>query len=163
MSCTSLTSQLWQLHQPVLLWQLRAGKKVISMQFVLYPSSQQHLGYNERAMSSPCLYPLSLPTATCPVRIYSSPGDAAPCCVSSCSWKRAAHIGCDTGRTQACCCAVQSQKTSVICLHCSCTLHSAGATSRWHSCKGQLWHPQIHHTEFLQNAAMHSLLCDPQK
>lgn len=114
-------------------------------------------------MSSPCLYPLSFPTATCPARIYSSPGDAEPCCISSCSWKRTAHIGCDTGRTQACCCAVRSQKASVTSLHCSCTLHSAGPTSRWQSCKGQLWHPRIHHTKFHQNEAMHTLLCDPQK
>lgn len=67
-------------------------------------------------MSSPCLYSLSSPAATCPARIYSSPGAAESCCISSCSWKRTANTGCDTGRRQACCCALGSQKASVICL-----------------------------------------------
>lgn len=114
-------------------------------------------------MSSPYLHPLSSPTATYPVRIYSSPDDAESCCISSCSWKRAASIGCDTGRAQVCCCAVQSQKASVICLHFSCTLHSAGPASRWQSCKGQLWHPHTHPTKFHQNVALHTLLWDPLK
>lgn len=114
-------------------------------------------------MSSPYLYPLSSPTATCSARIYSSPGDAESCCISSCCWKRTAHLACDMGRMQPRCCAVGSQKASVICLLCSGTLHSAAPASGWQSHKGQLRHPHRHHTKFHQNAGMHTLLWDPQK
>lgn len=120
MSCTSLKSQLWQLYQSALPLQLRAGKNsnLHCCNLFWYLSSQPHLGYNERVMSSPYLYSLSSPTANCPARIYSSPGDAESLAIPPAA---AEKEGCDTGRTQPMllCCVVAEG----ICLHFSWTLH----------------------------------------
>jgi len=84
MSCTSLDSQLTvvPVSTPVAAqsWKKQSSPR---LQFVPYLSSQPHLGYNERVMSTPHFYSLSSPTATCPARIYSSPGDAESLAVPS--------------------------------------------------------------------------------
>lgn len=97
-------------------------------------------------MSSPYWHSFSSPTASCPVRTYSPPGDAASLTyyTSSCCWKRRAYIGSVTGRTwpTLLCCVVAEG----IYLHLSWTPPSVGPWNRWQGLRGQLLTPTAYNT-----------------